>query len=256
MADTLLSIVQKAVGRIGNVDVPASVVGIASTNVIVGQMLALAIEEGEELVRVNDWSALTIEGATIVLVAGQELYPLPADFDRLVGGTQWDRTNNWRTLGPDDPQTARWRREGINQTAPRRALRQVGNFISVYPIPAAADVGAVIAFDYVSNFYSASAAGAKQAQWTADTDVPILRADLMIAGLKWRWRAAQGLEASVLRGDYASAVRMAIARDQGGGEVLTMGRGWREERGNCDFVVNGGPTAVLGTSSGSGIAVD
>ena len=203
MADTLLSIVAKAVGRVGQLDVPTTVA--TNTDTIVEQLFYLVQEEGEELLRAADWSALTIEGATIILADGQETYPLPVDFDRLVGGTQWDRTNHWRTLGPDDPQTARWRREGIVDTGPRRALRQVGNSVTVWPVPGAGDVGTVLAYDYVSNGYCASAAGVRQSAWAADTDVPILRADLFVLGLKWRWRFAQGLEASVQRSDYERA---------------------------------------------------
>lgn len=255
MADTLLTIVTKACGRMG-IDVPAQIVGNAMDATAV-QMLALATEEGEELVRAGAWSALTIEGATIALVAGQEIYPLPADFDRLVGDTQWDRTNRWRTLGPDDPQTARERREGIVPFGPRRALRQVGASVTVWPIPAAGDVGALIAFDYVSNAYSASAAGVPQTAWAADTDVPLLRADLMVLGLKWRWRAAEGFEASVLRADYERAVRLALARDKGGGETVDLAAGGRRgERGNADDVFARGPTVGLSTDNGFGIGLD
>lgn len=254
MADTLLSIVQKACGRIGNIDVPTSVVGNPDT--IVGQMLALANEEGEELLRAYDWSALVIEGASFGLVPDVESYTLPADFDRLVGGTQWDRTNKWRTMGPDGPQDARRRREGIVDNGPRRALRQVGNAVTVWPIPGSGDAGAVLAYDYVSTGFCASG-GVRQPQWLADTDVPILRADLMVLGLKWRWRFAQGLEAASLREDYDRAVRLATARDHGGGQTINLaGPRWRDDRGNCDDVFARGPSATLGTTGGDGIAID
>lgn len=254
MADTLLSIVTKACGRMG-IDAPATIVGNTMDPTAV-QMLALAIEEGEELVRAGNWSALTIEGASIALVSGQETYPLPVDFDRLVGDTQWDRTNRWRTLGPDDPQMARERREGIVPFGPRRALRQVGSNLTVWPVPGPGDAGALIAFDYVSNAYSATAAGARQPAWAADTDIPMLRADLMVLGLKWRWRFAEGFEASVLRADYEKAVRLALSRDQGGGETIDL-RGSRcGERGNADDVFARGPSVGLSTDSGFGIAID
>lgn len=255
MADTLLSIITKACGRMG-IDAPATVVGNAM-DATAAQMLALAIEEGEELVRAGDWSALTVEGATIALVAGQESYSLPADFDRLVGDTTWDRTNRWQTLGPDDPQAARARREGTVPFGPRRALRQVGSSLTVWPVPGAGDAGALIAFDYLSNGYCASAAGVRQAGWLADTDVPLLRADLMVLGLKWRWRAAEGFEASVLRADYERAVRRALGRDKGGGETINLaGDRWRGERGNADDVFAQGPAVGLTTDSGFGIGLD
>lgn len=242
MPDNLLAIVQKACARIGALDIPTAAFG--ATDDITTTMLALAQEEGEDLVRAGDWSVLTVGAGTIALVAGQDTYALPPDFDRLVGDTTWDRANQWRTEGPDDPQTARWRRESALAETARRAIRQVGGGVSVWPVPGPGDVGAIISFSYVSNAFCASAAGVPQSAWASDADQPILRADLFILGLKWRWRDAKGFDATVARQDYERAVRLALARDKGGGETIDLsGRGCRG-RGNADGVT-AGPAVVV-----------
>ena len=263
MDNSVLGIVTAACSELGY-DAPSTLAG--NTDPDAAQFLALVQAVGEDLLQAADWSFLTTEGATITLASGQGAYVLPSDFDRLVGDTQWDRTNRWRTLGPDNPQEARWRRESVNsQIGPRRALRQVGNTVTCWPIPTSS--GDVLAYDYVSNAFvvsgggavgnTAIAAGSLQSSFSFDTDTTLFRRRLMVRGVKFRWMAAKGFEATALEVDYESDKRSAIARDMGGGRVLSMASGRAsDEHGNCDDVVASGPSVVLGTTGGLGIGPD
>lgn len=249
---TLLSLVQEAFGELG-LDEPTAVANGGDGDAA-AQMFRLANRVGRSLARRYPWSFLTVEGATITLATGQETYALPADFDRLVPGTTWDRTNRWLTLGPDDAQTARMRREGIFQTAPRRAVRQVGGSITVWPVPTTA--GDVLAFDYVSKNWAATSGGVPQLAFAADTDMTVYPSHLMVLGLKWRWQQAKGMEFGMLKAEYDAEVTMAWANDQGGGQVLNMAGPGSRERGNADDVTAASPFVTLAAEGGAGIGIE
>lgn len=108
---------------------------------------------------------------------GQADYPLPADFQRPIDGTLWDRARFRAMRGPLSPpqwQFAKSSVAGRAAIARRFRFRNVGGqtMLSLDPVPA--DNGAALVLEYVSNAWCRSAAGAPQSAWAADTDVGIL----------------------------------------------------------------------------------
>lgn len=249
MAVNLLALVNRAQGQLG---LPKSTGVATPSDDIAAQMFDLAIEAGEDLASEREWSFLIVEGATLSMVAGTGTYSLPSDFDRLVFGTSWDRTNLWETMGPDDPQVARWRRESVaGGIGPRRAIRQVGNTITVWPVPTT--TGDLLAYDYVSLNWAVGNGGVNpvaQSTLMLDTDTTVFAPALMVKSLKWRWNAAKGLDATFLKADYDIEVARKAARDKGGGEILTMAPA-RFDEGNADGIVPGIPSITIGTDTGT-----
>lgn len=253
MAETLLFIVQAAAGELG-LNVPSYVVGNTSDATTV-QLLAHVNKVGRDLVEVNEWSALLAEPYVITTVANQELYPFPAGFDRIVGGTSWDRTNTWQLLGPDNPQVARYRRESlISVASPRRISRQEGGSLSLYPIDTAG--GAVIVFDYVSRFWAVTfpSSGIPTPAYSigvSDTDYCLFDTNLMIKGVKWSYMASKGMgSAAGLNTEWSELLKIRIAADMGGGETLSM-IPLSRHNGNADVVAGSQPNAILSDGNAS-----
>lgn len=144
---SLLTMLQTAAREMG-ITSPVSVVSASDEQA--QQLLALAQREGKELRSTYDWPQLQKE-VTITTVSGQANYALPADFERFVFNTEWDRTNHWEILGPASPQEWQFRKSGIVNAGPRFRFRVKGvadNQFYIDPTPSSS--GTVIAFEYIT----------------------------------------------------------------------------------------------------------
>lgn len=86
---TILQIVQEA-AKLAKFRVPSVLVGASDSNA--RTFLATLHDIGSDLRISFDWPQLQRK-ATITLVAGQQQYELPSDFDRVVDRTLWDSSN-------------------------------------------------------------------------------------------------------------------------------------------------------------------
>lgn len=223
-ADTLLFMVQTACAELG-LPIPGYVTG--NPDVTTTQMLAHLNKVGRDLVKMYEWSSLITEPYVITTVANQEFYPFPTGFDRIVGNTAWDRTMHWQLLGPDSPQLARFRRESlISVASPRIISRQEGNNLSLYPI--ATQSGETIVFDYVSRLWAITGATlipayTMGAPGCADTDYCLFDSNLVIKGVKSSFMAAKGMAtADALNNEFLALLKICMAADQGGSDILSM----------------------------------
>lgn len=217
IAVSLLSICQGALREIGEFEVPASIVGNANLTAV--QMLALAQREGRELSRRFNWQALVKEH-TFTTTASTASYALPTDFRFIIGATWWDRTNYWRLFGPASAQQWQELKSGIIADGIRRWFRIRADLFLIHPTPTV--TGDTIAYDYMSNSWCETAAGAALSSWAADTNVGVLDEELMQMGLVWRFLKAKGLAYGEELGSYEREVDKAMGRD-GGAPMLNMG---------------------------------
>lgn len=207
---TLLTMVQNACNELG-LPAPSSLVG--NSDNFAKQMLALANREGQESHRAGHhnggWQALRKEWV-FPLVIGQEAYDLPADFDFFIPQTFWDRSFRWQLLGPMTAQEWQVLKSGISPVGPRIRFRLFGSQVHFQPMPANTDT---ICFEYFSNAWCTSAAGADQTAWAADTDTFKLDDDILELGLKWRLLLAKGLDYAKHEDIYKRRMDMLIAAD-------------------------------------------
>lgn len=218
---SLLTLMQQVTAEL-NLAIPAAV--ISSADQTTKQLLALANREGQELAKNYDWPVLQNE-YTFNLVNTQGSYPFPADYDRQINRTQWDRTNHWPLVGPMSPQEYQWRVSGITVSTPRRRWRIKGNSANefyIYPVPDATSSGGLMVFEYISKNWCQSAGGAGQTSWVADTDTGIVDENLMGMGIKWRFLKAKGLNYDEEFREYAGACDRNFAQ-AGGGMTLAIG---------------------------------
>lgn len=155
---------------------------------------------------------------------GQSDYTLPADFQRPIDNTFWDRTRYWQMRGPLSPQQWQvYRSSVIGQATIQRRFRfrRVGGntVLSIDPTPY--DTGSQLVFEYVSNAWCASATGTLQSSWKADTDVGIIDEYLIRLGVRWRILRRGGFSYSEELDEFTREVDKAVAHD-GGAKTLEL----------------------------------
>ena len=219
----LLAAVQYFCGRT-NIPVPASVVGTTDSQVL--QTMRLLEEEGNDLALRGMWEALTREATlTTVATASQGAMTTLASngFRFIKNGTIWDRTNKLPVVGPMDDQ--QWQAiQALTWTGPRYHYRIRGGLLLSTPTPTA---GYTWAFEYLSKNWILGADGTTYKQYfTLDTDTMLLPEELLLAGLRWRWKKEKGLDYAEDFRTYEIQVKDALGRD-GGKPRLNMGDpGW------------------------------
>lgn len=225
---SLLTLLGNAADRIG-IARPSSVV--SSTDQQVLRLLGYAQEEGKALARTHAWKVLTQEASfagtatSVQTSAGSTV--IPADFDRFLDETFYNRTRKRPVYGPISAQDWQFS-QGVVSTVLVEAFRLRGSSMLMTPSPTSGDD---YRFEYISSKWVQQVAGTATAVWTADADVGILSEELMTLGVVWRFKAGQGLDYSEEFRNYQLQVAQAVTQD-GGKRTLNSGdRHGRSRRG-------------------------
>lgn len=212
---TLLTIVQDVSGRL-SLPQPSAVVGSSDKQVI--QLYELANEEGSELAARHPWQALTEEATFTTVDTPSQTGALPADFDRFIPNSFFNRSTRRPMTGPITPREWQWiQAQPVYSTVYLAFRERTGQFL-IAPTPPA---GQTIAFEYLSTNWAQSSGGAAQASFLADTDTAVLSEELIKLGLRWRFLRAKGLDYAEEMATYERRVEQAMARD-GGSTALTL----------------------------------
>ena len=163
-------------------------------------------------------STATEAGATITF--GKDTYDIPTDFDRYITETWWDRTNQWRLIGPDSPQMDQLLRSGIFTTGPRRRFRQVGRRPNAYriwppPFAGAAPAPGALVWEYISKNWVQTGEDTFSDKMTVDGDICLLDEQIVVMGVKWQMWRIKGFEYASLQQEYIDAVSAKFASDGG-----------------------------------------
>lgn len=209
-----LQIVQEACKRIGITSPNAAV---TSTDLQVQQVTALLNEEGQALTARYRWQAVTKQATFTSLAAqsqgtlvGGSILTAADNLGYIVNATMWNRTTRQPVIGPNAP--AQWQQKlAMTFTGPVSEYRLLGGILYFNPAPAA---GNTIAFEYATKNWLANAAG-DEFRDTAedDEDTPLLDWQIILMGLKWRWKQAKGFDYAEDFNSYERRVADAIARD-------------------------------------------
>ena len=214
----LLQVVQYFCGRV-NIPVPATVTG--STDAQIQQVMRILEEEGNDLASRHSWQGLTLE-ASHTSLAQEDQGAITAlatnGFRYIKNGSICDRTDQTKIIGPLSDQE--WQSaKAMAPTGPDYRFRIRGNKMLIIPVPTA---GKSWYFEYVSKNWILGADGTSYRQYfTFDTDTIILPEELVLAGLKWRWKKEKGFDYAEDMRTYELQVKDAMGRD-GGRKVLNM----------------------------------
>lgn len=203
----------------------AVVTGISSTaNLSTNfHVLGSGIEQDTHIYSIDGPTQVTLTRAasasgTPTLSFCQTRYSMPADFDRSIPRTQWDKDKRWEMLGPLTPQQQEWLQSGYISTGPRIRWWMQGNKFNIWP---AVTANEYLGFKYHSNYWVESSTGTAKGSFTADTDTCIYPDRLMVLGLKLKFRQLKGLETSFLEREFAVELDIAKSVD-GGSRTLAM----------------------------------
>lgn len=176
------------------------------------------------LVTVNDVgvvtldSVATVSGTLIPITFSVDTYALPSDFSYFIQMTWWDRSFRWQMMGPLSAQEWQVLKSGISPTGPRKRFRIMGNYIYIDPPPTTQES---IVFEYYSNSWCQDNTAIALSAWTGDTNYYSLDDDAFILGLKWRFKAAKGLDYEQEKQDYDRQCERVLARDGGNRDLKT-----------------------------------
>jgi hypothetical protein len=204
---SLLSIIRFASFRVG-VTAPNTVIG--NTDQRVQELLTVAQEEGEQLMRRGTWEIL--RGQVLYSAVNQEIQTgmIPSDYDRFIQETFWNRTRKRPIWGPVTPQE--WQNLKAWSVSPVVDTFCVrGGNILVQPDPTAGDI---FAYEYIKKTWCQSAAGVAQDEWLADTDTGVLDEKIMRMGVIWRYKQKKGLAWETDFNNWDSQVMQALGQDQ------------------------------------------
>lgn len=151
-------------------------------------------------------------------------YAWPADFDRVIDRTQWDKTKHWEMLGPETAQEWQWLKSGYIATGPRVRFRQLGGYFQTWPAMASNEY---LGMEYVSKYWVMSSGVFQPDKYgmTQDTDTTFFPDELMICGLKAAYFGAKGFDATAYTADFGRQLSIAKAAD-GGSRTLSFAPGY------------------------------
>jgi hypothetical protein len=183
-----------------------TITGLSSTANITDQytILGTGIQPFAQVVTVNNLTEITmdmeaVESGTVSLQFSQNKFDLPADWQRQIPQTEWNRTQRWELLGPKSSQEWQTFKSGIVSAGPRQRFRILQNQLCLNPSP---PDNQTLSFEYISNGWVEGADGTAKTEITADTDTFIFSDSLLITGLKAQWLNAKGLDATFSLGEF------------------------------------------------------
>lgn len=252
---TLLTIIQDAALEC-DMEPPATVIG-NTADIIAQKMLRAAQRTGLDLVKRSFWGELRNVATFTATATEVQANVVPADFDRMIPETFWDRTNRRLISGP--VVAARWQSLVATQqpgTDARWFTLRGGNVL-IYPTMQG---GESMAFEYASKNFCQSTGGVAQARWTADSDTGRLSEELFTLGVIANFQKAEGLPWADSYREYEARIETEVSADQPRVAILSAGDlfGGRRAWGGApagDFTFGGyaGTGGTVDDLSGGGL---
>lgn len=190
------------------------------------QIAGLANEVCSDIVRRPSWQVLQFE-SVFTSVEGTDQGAIadlaPNAFLKVINETIFDRTRRLPVFGPRSPQN--WQGlKALPMSGPFYQYRIQGNHLHILP---AMPAGHTMAFEYVSQGIVMDAkniATPYKKYFENDADTFVLDENLLLLGLRWRWKEEKGLPYMESFRLYESALAEASGAD-GTKPTLNMGDG-------------------------------
>lgn len=201
---------------------------IGSTDFQVQQLVELFNEEVAETGTRYRWTALTHETSFVTLNQEDQgqfidgIVPLHGLFNYIVSDTIWDRTARQPIPGPESSEDWQTRLAVRYTSGPFPNYRIRANRLLMQPIPAA---GHEVFFEYASKRFTYDAdSDTYGPEFISNDSVPVLDSDLVMQGVRWRWKMAKGFQYEEEKRTHQLACMDASSRD-GGRKKLSLAGG-------------------------------
>lgn len=165
-------------------------------------------------------SRVATASGNATLVFSKVLFTPPADFDRQIDRTHWDKSKHWEMLGPSTPQQQEWLRSGYISTGPRIRYWYKQGYFQIWPPLGSTES---LAYEYLSKYWilATGATAISKNAFTADTDTTIFSDALMEGLIKLKYWQIKGFDTTALDLDYRKLLDIEKAND-GGSPTLNM----------------------------------
>lgn len=216
--------------------VPAGV--MAGTDAQTLQVRALLEEELEDLASRGTWERQQLE-QSLTTTATEDQGAIAAlastGFRWIINQTIWSRDRHLPVAGPLDAR--QWQGlKALFVNGPYYRFRIRGGRLLVNPVPPA---GESWFFEYVTKHGILDVDGTTTKQaFTADTDTVLLPEELVLMGLRWRWKAEKGLDYAQNFDTYEKQVADALGHN-GSKPTLHMDEMAQRDAQPGIFVPNG-----------------
>lgn len=205
----------------GNLSAGSVVIsGMASTNGIDATYMVTGAGINQDTYVISNDSASQVtlsqaanaSGTGIALNLGKTKYAMPADYDRQIDRTHYDKSKHWEMLGPETPQQWQWLKSSYISTGPRIRYRIMGGYFQIWPMTSTAEY---LGFEYISKNWARATDGTAKASLTLDTDTCVFPDRLMVIGLKLKYFSIKGFDTTDFARDFQRELSIAKANDSG-----------------------------------------
>jgi len=193
------------------------------------QCIGLLNALGDDLLRVHDWQYHEKQMG-FVGDGVSDTFPLPADFGRQVNQTEWSSSANRPMQGPVSPQTWAWDKFGIVAPGVYYQYRILGDKYAIYPVPGD---GEEFSLFYIRKYWVQKAVTDPPApepeysyKITNPDDILLFDRRVLIAGLKYKFWSAKGLDTTQLANEFNMLVSNEKATNQGAPVISLSGGGF------------------------------
>lgn len=226
---SLLTIISEVCGRL-SLTIPTAVVGSTDAQVI--QLLTLTNKAGHDLGQAYNWQALTEQQTFVTTATTIQAAAIPADFDRFIPNSFFNRTTMRPIIGPVTPQQWQWLiAQPAYSTVYLMFRERQGQFL-VGPPTTPPAAGQTIAFEYVSAYWAKSSGGTPQLNMVADTDTTYLDERLLADFVVWLFLRAKGMSYAEEMDTYQRNLDQQMARDGGSTQLSLTPRPVNMDRAN------------------------
>lgn len=203
--DSVQQIISQAALEVGLGSAGTDVVNSTDPNIL--QMVGLLNSCGRELVHLRSWNHLRGEHL-FTTVAGQSVYPLPADYHNMIDQTWWNRTNRLPVGGPLSAQEWQYLKGRLVGIVFNVLFRPMNRQISLYPTTNT-PAGFEIAFEYNSSYWVSRTAAPDTRVGDSvlySTDLVWFDPLLVMRKVKLDFLKAKGFDTSAAQQDFNVAL--------------------------------------------------
>lgn len=211
--------VRAVLGALGHTTIPGDIFGVVDNNAVL--MRTLLTRTGQKLLSRGEWQFLNRD-FTLVTAPGDTQYDLPADFDRFVPDSSWNRTTRLPAIGSlTEQEWQMLKARQLEGTTFTMLYRIANDKVELYNTPSTVQT---LVLPYVGRGWIRRADDSLADNVAADDDLCMYDTQLIQAALRLEWDTEKKFDTSASAQAFNNALSAAKAKDSPG-RTLTLNQG-------------------------------